>query len=62
MHEELRRHWRIRHERSEMVARKNNVQQVAFGIGTEWTYELRVSPGIYGGGVADSEGHGAFLV
>jgi hypothetical protein len=51
MHEEVRRHWGIRAERSEMVARRNGIEQVAFGIGEEWTYELRVSAGICGWGV-----------
>jgi hypothetical protein len=62
LHEELRRHWASKHKKSEVVARKNGVQQVAFGIGSECTYELRISPGVYGGGVTDREDHRTSLV
>jgi hypothetical protein len=51
MHEELRRHWGVKAERSEIVMRRNGVEQVVFGTGAEWTYDLRVSAGVCGGSV-----------
>jgi hypothetical protein len=57
MHEELRRHWGVRAERTEMVARRHGAQQAVFGTGDGWTYELKVSSEVYGGGVAYREGN-----
>jgi hypothetical protein len=52
MQEEMRRHWKVSHQRAEMVMRKNGVQQWAFRVVSEWEYELRVNWGVYGGGTS----------
>jgi hypothetical protein len=46
MHEELRRHWGTRAERSEMVMKRHRIVQAEFGTGEGWMYELRVKQGV----------------